>query len=128
MTKPAEPSAHGVRIDAQPGDATVRIDGTPLPRGQVVGYRLEHDIANALPMLVLHVREPAAATWEGLARVTVADQQQDIGEEIAAFLASINPAAVQTAALDRPDLGDGKTSVTEAILATLADWAQGRGV
>lgn len=124
-TTPAKPSAYGVHIDAQPGHATISIDGTPIPPGQVIGYRLEHDITTALPMLVLHVREPAAATWEGLAHVTVADPQHDPGEDIAGFLAGINPAAVQAAALDRPDLGDDKTSVTEAILRTLTEWAQG---
>lgn len=128
MTAPAEPTAHGVRIDAQPGHATISIDGTPLPRGQVVGYQLEHDVANALPMLVVHVRQPAGAVWEGLARVAIADPQQDIGEQIAGFIKNLNPAAVQGAALERDDLGTDKCSVTEAILRTVADWARGRGV
>ncbi|MEU8469591.1 hypothetical protein AB0F30_16985 [Streptomyces sp. NPDC029006] len=127
MTAPAEPSAHGVRIDAQPGHATISIDGTSLPPGQVVGYELQHDVANALPMLVLHLREPAGAVWEGLARVAVADPQQDTGEQIAAFLAGINAAALEGAALERDDLGDERYALTAAMLATLADWARGRG-
>lgn len=127
MTAPAEPTAHGVRIDAQPGHATISIDGTPLPHGQVIGYQLEHDVANALPMLVLHVRQPAGAVWEGLARVAVADPQQDLGEQIADFLAGINPAALEGAALERNDLGDERYALTSAIVATLADWARGRG-
>lgn len=126
MTDATKPTAHSVRIDAQPGDARISIDGTPLPRGQVVGYTLEHDVANALPMLVLHTRQPEGALWEGLARVAVADPQQDTGEQIAAFLAAVSPAALETAALNRDDLSDEKYGLTAAMLRTLADWAQGR--
>lgn len=127
MTAPTEPTAHGVYIDAQPGHATITIDGSPLPDGQVVGYQLEHDVTNALPMLILHVRQPQGAVWEGLARVAVADPQQDIGEQIAAFLKGINPAALEGAALERDDLSNERYGLTAAILATLADWARGRG-
>ena len=127
MTAPTEPTAHGVRIDASPGHASISIDGTTLPAHQIVGYQLQHDIISGLPMLVLHTRQPEGAIWEGLARVAVADPQQDLGEEIAAFIAGINPAAVEGAALGRDDLGNEKHSVTEAILRTLADWARGRG-
>lgn len=125
--QPPEPQAHGVRIDAQPGSATITLDGQSLPRGQVVGYHLEHDIANALPMLILHTRQPESVLFDGLARVTVADPQHDTGEQIAAFLGNMDPAAVERAALDRPDLGNDKHSVTAAILQTLADLALGRG-
>lgn len=127
MTDATEPTAHGVRIDAQPGHAAISINGTPLPRGQVVGYTLEHDITSALPMLVLHTRQPEGAVWEGLARVAVADPQQDIGEQIAAFLANINPAALEQAALERDDLSNERYALTAAMLATLADWARGKG-
>jgi hypothetical protein len=127
VTALTEPTTHGVRIDAQPGHATIRIDGTPLPAGQVVGYQLEHDVTNALPMLVLHTRQPAGAVWEGLARVAVADPQQDIGEQIADFLSNINPAALEGAALERDDLSNERYGLTAAMLATLADWARGRG-
>ena len=127
MTAPLEPMAHGVRIDAQPGSAAISIDGTPLPAGQVVGYTLEHDVANALPMLVLHTRQPEGALWEGLARVAVADPQQDAGEQIAAFLNNINPAALEGAALEREDLSNERYGLTAAMLRTLAAWAQGKG-
>ncbi|MET8585745.1 hypothetical protein ABZX39_33480 [Streptomyces collinus] len=127
MTVPAEPTAHGVRIDAQPGHATITLDGIPLPAGQVVGYELQHDVTNALPMLILHVRQPEGAIWEGLARVAVADPQQDAGEQIAAFLSGISAAALEGAALERDDLGDERYALTAAMLATLQDWARGRG-
>lgn len=128
MSSPqAVPTAHGVRIDAQPGNATISIEGTPLPAGQVVGYVLEHSIADALPMLVLHTRQSDGVVWEGLARVAVAEPQQDAGEQIAAFLEGLSPAALERAALDRPDLGGDKHAVTAAILQTIADWALGKG-
>lgn len=127
MTAPLEPTAHGVHIDGQPGHATICIDGTPLPRGHIVGYTLEHDIINGLPMLVLHTRHPTGAIWNGFARVAVADPQQDVGEQIASFLGNINPAALEGAALERDDLSDERYGLTAAMLATLADWARGRG-
>lgn len=126
MTSAEQPPAYGVRIDAQPGSATISIDGTPLPAGQITGYQLEHSIADALPMLIVHTRQASGTVWEGLARVAVADHTGP-GEQIAAFLANISPAALQRAALDRPDLGNDKDSVTAAILQTLTEWAQGKG-
>jgi hypothetical protein len=125
QTGPAESAARGVRIEAQPGSATISIDGTPLPAGQIVGYQLEHSIADSLPMLVLHIRQADHVAFEGLSRVAVA-VQQDTGAAIAEFVLGLDPAAVQRAALDRMDLEDGKTGVTEAILKQLAEWAQGR--
>lgn len=127
MSAPIEPIAHGVQIVAQPGSATISIDGTPLPAGQIVGYQLEHAVADGvLPMLVLHTRQDDAVYFEGLARVAVA-VQQDPGQAIADFVLGLDPAAVQRAALDREDLDGGKTGVTEAILKQLAEWAQGGG-
>jgi hypothetical protein len=126
MTTPPEPTAHGVRIDAQPGHATISIDGTPLPAGQVTGYQLEHSIADALPMLILHTRQTDGIAFEGLARVAVA-VPHDPGESIAEFVLGLDPVAVQQAALDRPDLSGGKTEITEAILKQIADWARGGG-
>lgn len=127
MKAPEQPTAHGVRIDAQPGHATITLAGTPLPPGQIVGYQLEHSIADTLPMLVLHTRHADNLVWEGLTRVAVADPQHDLGEQIADFLKSINPAALEGAALERDDLSDERYGLTAAMLATLADWARGRG-
>jgi len=123
--QPTQPQAHGIRIDAQPGHASITLDGTPLPAGQVTGYVLEHSIADALPMLILHTRQPEGAVWEGLARVAVA-APQDPQEAIAEFVLGLDPAAVERAALDRTDLSGGKHEITEAILKQIADWARGR--
>ena len=98
MTGPTEPTAHGVRIDAQSGSATISIDGTPLPAGQVTGYQLEHSIADALPMLILHTRQTDSVAFEGLARVAVAAHTEP-GDAIAEFVLGLDPAAVQRAAL-----------------------------
>jgi len=126
MSAPEQPTAHGVRIDTQPGDATISLDGNLLPRGQVTGYVLQHDIHhNALPEIVLHTRQPAGVIFEGLATVAVAAPTNP-GDVIEQFLNGIDPAALERAALDRPDLQDGKHQVTAAILKQLADWAQGR--
>ncbi len=124
MTGTSEPTTYGVRIDAQPGHATISLNGTPLSAGQVVGYQLEHAIADSIPSLVLHTRQPDSIVWEGLARVAVAIHQ-DPGQAIADFVSGLDPAALQRAALDRDDLSGGKTEITEAVLRQIAEWALG---
>jgi len=126
MTAPDEPTVHGVQIDAQPGEATIRLNGQLLPAGQLTGYILQHDVHAALPTLVLHTRQPDSVHWEGLARVAVADSEQDPGEAIAAYLANIDPAALHRAALNRDDLDGTPHELTRAMLQQLVDWAQGR--
>ena len=126
MTGPQEPSAYGVQIDAQPGQATIRLDGNVLPAGQVTGYVLEHDVAAALPTLLLHTRQPDHVQWQGLARVAVADPGRDDGQVVAAFLQNIDPAALSRAALERDDLDGSPNELTVAMLQQLTDWAQGR--
>lgn len=123
--QPTEPQAHGVRIDAQPGHATISLDGTPLPAGQVTGYTLHHDIQTSLPTLVLHTRQPDGAAFEGLARIAVADPQQDHGQAFQEFLNNIDPAALENAALNRDDLGSNQYDLTRSMLRQLADWARG---
>lgn len=126
MTTPSELTVHGVQIDAQPGQAAIRLNGELLPANQVTGYVIQHDVQAALPTLVLHTRQPDSVQWAGLARVAVAEPEQDPGEAIAAFLSSIEPAALHQAALNRNDLDGSKHEVTRAMLQQLADWAQGR--
>lgn len=123
-TPPTEPQAHGVRIDAQPGHATITLDGTSLPAGQITGYTLQHDIHEALPTLLLHTRQPDGVAWEGLARVAVAVDRSP-GETIAAFLAEVDPALLDQEALNRSDYGGGPGATARAMLATLTEWARG---
>ncbi|MFF9787196.1 hypothetical protein [Streptomyces nigrescens] len=118
-----QPQAHGVRIAAQPGHASIRLDGQELPGGQVTGYTLHHSIADSLPTLVLHTRQPEGAVWEGLARVAVA-VDKPVGQVITAFLAQIDPTELDRAALNRSDYGGGKGAIARAMLQTLAEWAQ----
>jgi len=123
---PDEPQAHGVRIDAQPGSATIALDGTPLPAGQVTGYTLHHSIQESLPTLVLHTRQPAGAEFEGLARVAVGISKSP-GELVAAFLAEVDPVLLDQEALNRSDYGGGQGATARAMLATLTEWARGGG-
>lgn len=125
MNAPSEPQAHGVRIAVSPGHADISIDGTALPAGQIVGYQLEHDVANAaFPRLILHTRPTSDVLFEGMAQVAVA-VPQDPGQAIADFVSQLDPAALQRAAMDREDLTGDKTGVTEAILKQITEWALG---
>jgi len=121
-----EPTTYGVQIDSQPGQADIRLNGELLPANQVTGYVLQHDVHTALPTLLLHTRQPDSVQWAGLARVAVAEPEQDPGETIAAFLTSIDPSQLQRAALNRDDLDGSKHELTRAMLQQLIDWAQGR--
>lgn len=126
MSTPDQPQAHGVRIDVQPGYATISLDGTPLSDGQVTGYTLQHDVVHgALPTLVLHTRQPAGVAFEGLARVAVGVPQTP-GEIVAAFLAEVDPVLLDQEALNRSDYGGGPGATARAMLATLAGWAKGQ--
>lgn len=127
MTAPDEPTVHGVTINAQPGEVAIRLNGELLPPGQLTGYVLQHDVHGALPTLILHTRQPDSVQWAGLARVAVAAPEQDAGDTIAAFLANIDAAALQQAALNRDDLDGSRHELTKATLQALADIAQGRG-
>lgn len=122
---PTEPQAHGVRIDAQPGSATIVLDGATLPPGEVTAYTLHHSVIDGVPMLVLHTRQPAGAAFDGLARVAVGISKTP-GEVVAAFLAEVDPVLLDQTALNRADYGGGEGATARAMLATLADWAQGK--
>jgi hypothetical protein len=123
---PDQPQARGVRIDAQPGHATIALDGNTLPAGAVTGYVLEHSIAEALPLLILHTRQPDGAAFEGLARVAVGVPKTP-ADIVTAFLAEVDPVLLDQEALNRSDYGGGPGATARAMLDTLADWARGKG-
>ncbi len=123
---PAQPEAHGVHIDAQPGSVVIAIDGTPLPPGTVNGYVLEHSVPGALPQLVLHTSQPKNVVFDGLARVAVGIQRTP-GEVVAAFLTEVDPTLLDQEALNRSDYSGGPGATARAMLATLTDWAKGGG-
>ncbi|MEU8682984.1 hypothetical protein [Streptomyces sp. NPDC048611] len=119
------PTAHSVRIDAQPGSASIRLDGNEIGR-DVVGYTLQHDIHSALPQLVLHTRQAAGTLFDAFAQVVVAADAPPV-DAIRAFLRTINPIELEQTALERDDLGDERYDLTRAMLTQLTDWAEERG-
>ncbi|MFE7547097.1 hypothetical protein [Streptomyces gardneri] len=128
MTTPNEPSlgdqTRSVRITTDGVLATVEVGGVDLSR-QLRGYTLEHR-ANEAPLLVLYASAHAApAVFEGFAHVVVGDTP-DPGPAIAAFLRSVDAAALERAALDRDDLDGTRHELTRALLAQLADYALGK--
>lgn len=74
--------------------------------------------------IVLHLADPEDASFEGLARVSVADVQ-DPGPDAGAFLAAIDAGELERAVLARPDLGTGPHSLTQGMLIQLREWASG---
>jgi hypothetical protein len=122
---PEEPQAHGVRIDSQLGHATISLDGTPMPPGTVTGYTLQHDITGGvIPLVVLHTRQPDGVAFDGLARVAVGVHKSP-GDLVAAFLAEVDPVLLEQTAMNRADYG-GEAPTARAMLATLAEWANGQ--
>ncbi|MFB7312980.1 hypothetical protein [Streptomyces sp. NPDC056192] len=112
-----------VRIVADPAGAEVRIGDTDVSAG-LQGFNLEQR-AGQTPLLVLYANATGGAVLDGIAHVAVA-QDQDPGQQIATFLTNIDAGALERAALDRDDLGSDRYDLTRAMLAQLADWAQGR--
>ncbi|MGS2592125.1 hypothetical protein [Streptomyces hebeiensis] len=125
MTEPSmSDGQHRISITSDPVSTRFLLDEVDVSR-HLQGYTIEHR-AMQPPVVVLYAHPNAATVFDGLAHVAVGQfQDRDSGQTVADFLASIDPAQLERAALDRPDLGGGKHEVTRAILAQLADWAQG---
>ncbi|MFD8488626.1 hypothetical protein [Streptomyces sp. NPDC059712] len=121
--QPTEPQAHNVHIDGQPGQAIIRIGGEALPAGSVTGYVLQHDISAALPLLVLHTRQPDGVVFQGLARVAVGVTKTS-ADQIVEFLGSVDPQLLDQEALNRADYGGGPGATARAVLMTLTEWAR----
>lgn len=119
-----QPTAHSVRIDAQPGHASIRIDEQEIGE-YVLGYTIQHDIHSTLPQMVIHTRQPAGTLFDAFAQVVVATDVP-AAETIRQFLRTVNPIELEQAALNRDDLGDERYDLTRAMLAQLADWAEDR--
>ncbi|MFW3477339.1 hypothetical protein [Streptomyces microflavus] len=113
---------HQVRLTSNGLSGSVEIDGTDIT-SSVQGYNLEARAGSAL--LVLYATPQTGVQFEGLAHVAVGDQQ-DPGDTVAAFLANIDPAALQRAALNRDDLDNSPHELTRAMLMTLTDMALGK--
>ncbi|MFD5878506.1 hypothetical protein [Streptomyces yangpuensis] len=112
-----------VRITTEGVRATITVDGADLS-ASLAGYTLEHR-ANQTPLLVLYPRPPAdGAAFAGYAHVAVASEATP-AEAIVPFLATIDPARLQQAALARDDLDGTPTELTTALLRQLITWAGG---
>lgn len=126
MTTPDEPQAHGVRIDAQPGSATIALNGATIPADQLTGYVLEHSIAEGrLPLVVLYTRNSEGVLFEGLARVAVGVSKSP-ADLVTEFLAEVDPVLLDQTAMNRADYGGGPGATARAMLSTLSDWARGK--
>ncbi|MFJ5294551.1 hypothetical protein [Streptomyces sp. NPDC088348] len=111
-----------VRVSSGPGTTTVSVAGTDVT-SLIQGYSLEHRMHQP-PLLVLYASPRDGAVFEGLAHVMVGEES-DPGPLIAAFLANVDTQALEEAALNREDLGNGRYALTRAMLSQLTDWAQG---
>lgn len=114
-----------VRITTTGTLATVHVGDTDLSR-HLRGYTLEHR-ADQLPLLVLYGNARGGAVFEGLARVVVGEEPADPAQAIVDFLSSLDPQALENAALNRDDLGGERYDLTRAMLRQITDWAQGKG-
>ncbi|MFB9558633.1 hypothetical protein [Streptomyces roseoviridis] len=127
MTAPTPPSLadepRAVRITTDGAKATVTVDGTDMSK-TLAGYTLEHR-AGQPPMLVLYPTPNHQAAFDGLAHVVIADEP-DPGPTVAAFLRTVDPVALERAALARDDLDGTRHELTRAMLAQLTDWALGK--
>lgn len=103
--------------------AHVVVEGIDLSRS-LAAYTLEHR-SNQPPLLVLYPRPPVdGVVFAGMPQVAVASEAPP-AEAIAAFLAGIDPARLQQAALARDDLDGTPTELTTAMLRQLTEWAGG---
>ncbi|MFJ1900533.1 hypothetical protein [Streptomyces sp. NPDC088115] len=114
-----------VRITVDGAMGKVVIGGVDISRS-LQGYSLQHQVGGP-PVLMLHTVPHRGLDFEGLAHVAVVAPEQDDGQVVAAFLQSIEPTALERAALERDDLDGSRHELTTAMLQQLADWAQGRG-
>ncbi|WP_228981271.1 hypothetical protein [Streptomyces sp. DH12] len=102
--------------------ARITVDGRDLSNA-VRAYTIEQQ-AGQLPLLVLYGSGRQDIALEGLAHVAVATE--DPGPAAAAFLRTVDPAALEAAALEREDLDDTRHALTRAMLTQLIEWAEGR--
>ncbi|GAA3371202.1 hypothetical protein GCM10020367_20910 [Streptomyces sannanensis] len=104
----------------------LEVDGHDLT-SSVAAYALTH-VAGQFPQLLVELppSTTAQSVFEGEAWVVVGEQP-DPGQAAAAFLAAIDAAELEKAALARHDLQDGGPhELTRAMLAQLTEWALGK--
>ncbi|MER6253586.1 hypothetical protein ABT224_19750 [Streptomyces sp. NPDC001584] len=123
MTDSLADDPHTVRITTEGTRAAIALDGADISRA-LAGYTIEHR-AGQPPLLVLYPRPPVdGVVFAGYAQVAVATEAPP-AETIAQYLAGIDPARLQQAALAREDLDGSPTELTTAMLRQLIAWAGG---
>ncbi|MFF8610789.1 hypothetical protein ACF06X_33325 [Streptomyces sp. NPDC015346] len=116
---------HRVRITTDGITSTVQLGDVDLS-DQLRAFTLEQRLGQP-PMLVLYAAPHRdGAVFDGLAHVVVGEEQPAPAQLIADFLTSLDPQALEQAALDREDLGDDRYALARAMLQQAADWAQGK--
>jgi hypothetical protein len=110
-----------VTITTDGPTAHITVDGHNLSH-QVRGYTLQHE-AGQHPQLVLYAKPGADIALDGLAYIAAA--LDDPGPAVISYLRSIDPAALEQAALERDDLDDSRHALTRAMLTQLIEWASG---
>ncbi|MFD6534955.1 hypothetical protein [Streptomyces goshikiensis] len=123
MTDSLADGPHTVSITAEGMRAAITVNGADISRA-LAGYTIEHR-AGQPALLVLYPRPPAdGVVFAGYAQVAVATEAPP-AEAIAQYLAGVDPARLQQAALAREDLDGSPTELTTATLRQLIDWAGG---
>ncbi|MBZ9641403.1 hypothetical protein [Streptomyces sp. PSKA30] len=123
MDHDSDETLHSVRITARGAKAAIEIDGQRVDPGALSGYTVTHREGEP-PQVVLYSGDYIESTFEGLARVSVADMP-DPGPAAVVFLSAVDAEELERSALARPDLGTGPHSLTQAMLTQLVEWARG---
>ncbi|MGW0822518.1 hypothetical protein [Streptomyces sp. NPDC002845] len=115
-----------VKVAASGHSAVVEIDGHDVSE-LLAAYTITHRASEVAEMVVwLSASASAGTVFDGTARVVVGEPP-DPGPAAAAFLEAIDPRELETAALARHDLMDGRPhELTRVMLAQLREWALGQ--
>lgn len=118
---------HHVLLDLDSaGYGTAILDGHPV-QDSLLGVEVRA-MAGEVTQVALHVRPGHAVAYKGDALVTVVQHAEGADPAaIAGWLSQVDPARLEQAALNRPDLSPSRHGLTQAILTTLAEWASGKG-
>ncbi|MGW2985295.1 hypothetical protein [Streptomyces goshikiensis] len=112
---------HRVRITSDVSGGAVALDGVDLSR-LVQGYTLHQSAGQPAQLILEFAPGRPVADYDGLARVAVGVPYEP-GEAAERFLAAIDVALLEQAAMHRMDLAGGR--FTAAVVDQLRQWARG---
>ncbi|MFI8085936.1 hypothetical protein ACIF6L_34740 [Kitasatospora sp. NPDC086009] len=125
MSSLSDPEQHHVVITSDGLSGSFHLNGADISKS-VRGYGVRH-LAGEPAQVVIYPKEGIGVVFDGLATVTVADDQpQDQADAVAEFLAGIDADQLAAAVFKRTDLDGGRNELTRAALRQLLDWAKGR--